>query len=88
MHYNQTMKKVWFKAKNYGWGWYPATWQGWLVILLYLVAIVVGFSWDDNGSHSGSDTLLKFVPRMIVLTAILIAVSYAKGEPPRWRWGK
>ncbi len=24
--------KYWFKAKNYGWGWYPATWQGWLIL--------------------------------------------------------
>jgi predicted GH43/DUF377 family glycosyl hydrolase len=22
----------WFRAKEYGWGWYPATWEGWLVL--------------------------------------------------------
>jgi len=24
----------WFKAKLYGWGWDPAIWQGWLVLLV------------------------------------------------------
>lgn len=26
----------WFRAKEYGWGWYPATWEGWLVLLVFI----------------------------------------------------
>lgn len=26
--------KLWFKAKNYGWGWYPVTWEGWTVTII------------------------------------------------------
>ena len=22
-------QKLWFKAKLYGWGWYPCSWEGW-----------------------------------------------------------
>ena len=36
-------KKLWFKAKNYGWGWYPASREGWLVTGAYLL-IVIGSS--------------------------------------------
>ncbi|MDN0075220.1 hypothetical protein QU481_09995 [Crenobacter sp. SG2303] len=35
--------KYWFPAKRYGWGWgLPSTWQGWLVLGVYLVALIVG----------------------------------------------
>ena len=35
--------RYWFPAKRYGWGWgFPTTWQGWLVIALYVVLIGAG----------------------------------------------
>lgn len=34
-------KKFWFKRKRYGYGWAPSTWQGWLVIAVYVVGIFV-----------------------------------------------
>ena len=30
-------KKLWFRAKCYGWGWYPCSWEGWLVILIWAI---------------------------------------------------
>ena len=34
-------KRYWFPAKRYGWGWsFPTTWQGWLVMALYLILIL------------------------------------------------
>lgn len=36
-------KRYWFPAKEYGYGWgLPVTWQGWLVIVAYLVLIAAG----------------------------------------------
>ena len=32
--------KLWFKAKMFGWGWYPITWQGWLITILYVISII------------------------------------------------
>ncbi|HLC66304.1 hypothetical protein A2635_03620 [Candidatus Peribacteria bacterium RIFCSPHIGHO2_01_FULL_51_9] len=79
--------KLWFKAKQYGWGWYPATWQGWLVTL----AAVAGYVWTfrniDQASHSVSDTLIGMVVPFLIITGLLLLVCFVMGEKPRWRWG-
>jgi len=31
---------------------------------------------------------IEFFVYVSVLVAVLIGICYAKGEPPRWRWGK
>lgn len=77
----------WFKAKRYGWGWYPSSWQGWTVLALYIGALVWKFRGIDAYSHSASDTLLGLVVPYVVLTVLLILICYATGEKPRWRWG-
>jgi hypothetical protein len=81
------MKKYWFTTKRYGWGWTPATWQGWAIILIYCAAITKIFFAIDSQSHSVSDTLFGVAPICIVLTILLILICYLKGEKPRWRWG-
>ena len=81
------MKYIWFKAKKYGLGWYPATWQGWVVMMVYLFATVGIFRYIDLHSHSGSDTLIGFFLPFIGLTFILVFVAYLTGEPLGWRWG-
>jgi hypothetical protein len=36
-----TNGKYWFPAKRYGYGWsVPTTWQGWLVLAVYVVLTV------------------------------------------------
>jgi hypothetical protein len=82
------MKKFWFKRKLYGWGWYPATWQGWLILLIYVVIFVKMFILFDINSHSESDTLIGLVLPAFVLTGILIFICYKTGETPKWQWGK
>ncbi|MCE9586563.1 hypothetical protein K8R04_04600 [Candidatus Uhrbacteria bacterium] len=81
-------RPIWFKAKNYGYGWYPATWQGWLIMAIWLALLLLNLYRIDSVSHSSSDTLINFVPQSLILTLILVAVSYWAGEKPRWRWGK
>jgi hypothetical protein len=79
--------KLWFKRKKYGWGWTPSTWQGWLVIAIYL-ALVFGIVCSaEVAGVSDYDMLMNFVPRLIILTSALILVSYVKGERPKWMWG-
>ena len=80
-------KKIWFKRKRYGWGWTPTSWEGWLVLLFYLVAMLYDFRNIDSVQHSGSGTLINFAPRFVILTIILIAICYYKGESPKWTWG-
>lgn len=78
------MKKYWFKAKTYGWGWYPATWQGWLVLLLWTVLFIANLRRIDPTA----ETLWRVFPTSLILMAVLIALCWATGERPHWRWGK
>jgi hypothetical protein len=81
-------KKVWFKAKEYGWGWYPSSWQGWAVIGLYTVLVTFHVLGVSKFAKSGTDVVFYFTIPLIVNTIFLIIVCYAKGEKPGWRWGQ
>lgn len=76
----------WFKAKCYGWGWTPATWQGWLVTLVYVVAILL-FALTIDENSQDREVLFTFVLPMVLLTATFIRIAYKKGEKPHWHWG-
>lgn len=81
------MKKLWFKAKRFGWGWYPVTWQGWLVIAGFLV-LDFGNVYRLDLKHSSSRaTANEFLIETFLLVAILIWICYRTGEKPGWRWG-
>jgi hypothetical protein len=80
-------RPIWFKAKRYGWGWYPATWQGWLVTLGYIVAAVANSIYAEATQESARNFLFAFFPPMVLLTLALLGVCYLTGEKPRWRWG-
>jgi len=88
--------RLWFRARRYGWGWQPATWQGWLVLAIYLVGFFVWLGhYIFAATQSGHPATigLHFVPLadllpLLVLTVALVAVCWIKGERPRWRWGK
>jgi hypothetical protein len=82
------MGRKWFRAKRYGYGWYPSSWQGWLVLLVYLVDVIGASLLIDKKSHSVSDTLMDWFPIMFVLTIILIVICYRTGEKARWNWGR
>ena len=75
----------WFAVKRYGYGWgLPVRWQGWLVLVAYLVLLYGGIRYFEPRR----DGLSLFV-YLVVLTAALVAVIVVKGERPlRWRWGK
>lgn len=83
-------QQYWFKAKLYGWGWTPATWQGWLVISVYAALIVImSLLREDSipGNPDSGSNFLVFALPIILLTALLIFICYKKGEKPRWQWG-
>ncbi len=81
-------KKLWFRAKRFGWGWYPVSWEGWGILLMYVFSVVSDFVHVDNHSHSGSDTLIGWSPHFFILTVFLIIICDARGEEAHWRWGK
>lgn len=72
----------WFPAKRYGWGWgLPTVWQGWVVLAIFGLLVLAGavFLLPSRGQ-------VVFLAYTALLSGALIAVCWAKGEPPSWRW--
>lgn len=91
----KTKRKLWFRAKRFGWGWYPVSWQGWAVTVAYaLLYMVLGILFGafapavTLGGGSALEGSVLFFSLMVLLTASLLAICYRYGERPRWRWGK
>lgn len=80
-------KHLWFKRKLFGWGWTPVTWQGWLVIAVY-IGLVVLFSLTIDESSPPREIAFTFILPVAALTVLLIRIAYRTGETPRWQWGK
>ena len=75
--------RYWFPAKRYGWGWgLPTRWEGWATLAGFVVSLALVFYFLPPASN-----LAVFVLSIMVLTAVLMAVCWFKGEPPRWRCG-
>jgi len=80
-------KLVWFRTKRYGFGWYPVSWQGWLVSFIW-VAVYAGlistlnlrlnFSWQASVI-----SVLLAIP----LVGLLVLIARKTGEKSTWRWG-
>ena len=73
--------KIWFARKTYGYGWTPSTWEGWLVLFIWLIifiplTLMVQYNW-----------ILGMIGIFFV-TGLLLYVCYKKGEKPRWQWGE
>lgn len=76
----------WFKAKIFGWGWTPATKEGWLVLIGYLAAIAL-CAFSINEADTSARAVVTFVLPVLLLTATLLVICYKTGEPPHWQWG-
>jgi hypothetical protein len=66
----------WFKTKLYGWGWVPATWEGWAVTIGIVLYIASTYGKTHNLYY------------LIIPLTILVIICYLTGEKPKWRWGK
>jgi inner membrane protein involved in colicin E2 resistance len=80
--------KLWFRAKTYGYGWTPCSWQGWLVVSLYCVLTIVTFFVAEALLQSERNSLLLSVFLTLLYTCMLIWISAKKGEKAKWRWGR
>ncbi len=84
-------KKLWFTARSYGWGWTPASWEGWLAITIYFILFahimrnIIALA--DAGRFEGMWMIVSF-GRILLITIALLLVCYLKGEKPHWNWKK
>jgi hypothetical protein len=70
--------KFWFPAKTYGYGWGPPRcWQGWVVIAVFLAAMMGGAFLIRPAIHPGYS-----VGWCLLLSGILTVVCWLKGEKP------
>ena len=82
---SNSKKDVWFPAKKYGWGWgFPVARQGWSFLAVWIAVVFSGVIYIPA---SGAPYYLVTV-FVVVMALVLIAVCFAKGEKPSWRWGK
>jgi hypothetical protein len=80
---NESAPRYWFPAKRYGWGWgFPITWEGWAVFAAVAALVAAGVWFLEPDEQP-----LRFIAYGLTLAAVLVAVCWWKGEPPRWRWG-
>ena len=76
--------RYWFPAKHYGWGWgLPIAWQGWLVLVAFIGLLALGAVLVPPHRN-----LPAFLAWTGMLTLLLMACCWLKGEPPKWRWGQ
>jgi hypothetical protein len=93
---------LWFKARRYGWGWTPASAEGWIVTIVAAIALVAGNYVIATLARpvSGTGSIDDLMPRLSgsVLTAAVLGwnalvlgpatwICWKTGERPRWRWG-
>ena len=80
--------QLWFRARRYGWGWAPATWQGWAVLAVYVIAVLAWAAYLIShpdllaGLHGGAAAWFGVWP-VLLPSAIVVGICWLKGERPR-----
>lgn len=75
--------KPWFRPKSFGYGaGLPITWQGWLVTLCYLAA-VIGLGLLAEGKSGPA--LVGVITLILLLSVIFVLIAKARTEGG-WRW--
>lgn len=82
--------KFWFKPKNYGYGFYPISWEGWLSVLallglIFLSAYSNDFFSGEVTNRQGARYLLDIVFTTTIASLIFIKKTDGK---LKWNWGR
>ncbi|OAN65660.1 hypothetical protein [Sphingomonas sp. TDK1] len=75
---NRLRAGFWFKPKAFGYGATPATWQGWLVVVLFVLLVGVIL-------HLAMPRHPLFLALLAPLALGLVWISWAKTDGD-WRW--
>lgn len=77
----------WFKRRRYGWGWTPSTWQGWVLLALMIVLVVLPIPFLPTGQDDGAPNPWGYLFYVCVVVAVFVLTAIKKGPKPHWRWG-
>lgn len=69
---SEPTETYWFTS--YAFGWKPATWQGWVIVSLYLLSLLYSFLQTDG-------TLINFLPQFVLFSLFLLFICIQTGEP-------
>jgi hypothetical protein len=67
----------WFRRKRWGYGWMPCTWQGWVVTVLFIAA-VMGIGFAAQAGRITQGTTLEIIAAMTV--ALVAVTAFASGK--------
>lgn len=82
------MANYWFRPKRYGYGATPTTWQGW-VLTVGTVLAMIAVSLFLRLATESYWALAVLVAFDVIALGALAAISYWKTEGAwRWRWGR
>lgn len=81
------LNKYWFKPKKYGYGAYPSSWEGYLVIILFILGIFVITKYTNIENNNYNPFLFLFL--LIIEFIFLIYISKNKTQEKwKFRWGE
>jgi len=72
--------KYWFKPKGFGYGATPTTWEGWMVVVVfiaYLISLSVLLTKEENMS--------KYI-FLVFAGIVIVAVVSKKKTEGEWKW--
>jgi uncharacterized membrane protein YhaH (DUF805 family) len=72
----------WFRRKRHGWGWTPASRQGWVVVVALVVVVTVAGTFLGEDASSGA--VLAYLVLVALAVIVLVLVATATGPRPRW----
>jgi uncharacterized membrane protein len=77
----------WFKRKVYGWGWVPATWQGWTTLFVFILILTFFIIPLASKAEPSSRDIVWFFVKGVAWAIALVVVCFRTGERPKWQWG-
>ncbi len=73
-------KKYWFKPRGFGYGATPITWEGWMVVIVFIIYILSISVLITEGGSIGKYLLYVFVG------IVAVAVISKKKTDGKWKW--
>jgi hypothetical protein len=82
------MNRFWFKPRRYGYGATPVTWEGWVLVAIYVAVILTCVAALTSRGQTLSGWLMSVVV-IVAATVAMIVIGVKKTDGAwRWQWGE
>lgn len=78
-------ERYWFRARTHGFGWTPETWQGWLVVIVWVLMVGATARYSFMGVLANGAGFLSFIKLLLGWSFLFFIIMWKKGEPLNWR---